>query len=153
LFPNCPHDLTFIFKNFKELRLEELNLSPYYGDSAVFLYFLRQSQSTLKSLSLDCSYFNNKMLELICDLLPNLKELRLEGYLDNLNSGLLALQKLKKLKKFSADLESEKNVLKGFPLAVNRNMLEIEAPLENTSEEFIAQFCRYSEETRISQCQ
>jgi hypothetical protein len=90
------------------MRLEELSLSSYYGDSTVFLDFLRQNQSTLKSLSLDCSYLNDEMLEVICDLLPNLEELRLEGYLDNLNSGLLALQKLKKLKKFSADLEAEK---------------------------------------------
>lgn len=51
------------------------------------------------------------MLEVVCGLLPNLEELQLEGDFDNLNSELLALHKLKKLKKFSAGYHTENKCL------------------------------------------
>jgi hypothetical protein len=133
-------DIRTFMGDFKEMRLEELFLSYYRGDHAVLLDFLRQSQSTLKSLSLNYCDLTNEMLEGICESLINLEELHLHrrGFND-LSSGLLALQKLKKLRKFIADLNINVNVFKGFTVAVNDNMLEIEAPLGYASTEFIAQ--------------
>jgi hypothetical protein len=109
-------DTILILKNIKQLRLEEFFLRSYRGDLNVLWEFLRQNESTLKSLLLGHCDLTVEMLEVVCDLLPNLEELRLEDY----NDSVLAVQKLKKLKKFSAFISTENNVLEVLTLAITR---------------------------------
>ncbi len=139
LISDNPVDWSFM-GDLKEMRLEAFDLSFYRDDPDVLLDFLRQNGSTLKSLSLTYCHLTDEKLEGVCELLPNLEELRLQEDFDNPESGILALQKLKKLKKFSICSLGESNILESLTFAVNENMLEveIEAPLQDNTTEFIA---------------
>jgi hypothetical protein len=75
-------DTMFILKNIKKLRLEEFFLRSYRGDLNVLWEFLRQNESTLKSLLLGHCDLIVEMLEMVCDLLPNLEELLLGNVMD-----------------------------------------------------------------------
>ncbi len=139
LFPDNPDDWNFL-GDLEEMRLEGFELSNYRdnrGNRGMLLGFLRQNGLTLKYLSLTVYYLTDKMLEVICDA-SILEKLRLDGKYFFVSRGFLALQKLKKLKKLRLFSLVKKNILEGLATVVNENMLEIVAPLDDTSAEFIA---------------
>lgn len=133
-------DWTFI-GDLKEIRLERLSLSQYNGDNNLLQNFLRQNAS-LKSLGLTSCILTDQLLELICDSLKNLESLFFANdSFTNINSGLLALQKLTKLKTFCVHfLTADKNVLEGFTFVVNQNLVHIEASIDGATPEFCEKF-------------
>jgi hypothetical protein len=136
-----PADWNFI-GDLKEIRLESLNLTRCRDDNNLLQNFLRQNAATLKFLSLTSCGLTDQLLETICESLKNLETLCLANdSFANINSGLLALQKLTKLKTFNVHfLSADKNVLEGFTFVVNENLVEIEATIDGASPEFIEKF-------------
>ncbi len=126
----------------KDLSLEILSLTQYVNEGNLLQNFFCQLATTLKSLSLGYCGLTDQLLEAICDTLTNLETFRLDDRLENIDSGFQALQKLTKLKSFSVHkhLVLKKNVLEGFGFVVNENLVEIEAPIDGATPEFIEKF-------------
>jgi hypothetical protein len=122
----------------KEMRLKKFELTNYRVVSTVLLDFLRQNGSTLKSLTLYYCVLTDEMLDGICESVKNLDTLRLASNFNDVSNGLLALQKLKNLRKLIV-ADTKRNVLEIFTVSVNQNKLEIETPLQDAPTEFIAQ--------------
>jgi hypothetical protein len=134
-----PEEWNFI-GNLKEMRLEELALHCYRGETNLFLDFLRQNAGILKSLRLE-NCLSREMLELICGTLNDLEALYIyeDSWDDDYNH--LAFQKLTKLKKFSFQLGLyDLNALEGFAIVINENLENITAPIHGATPEFIEKF-------------
>ncbi len=140
-YNSISHEEWNFIDNLKEMRLEELDLNNYEGDTNLLMEFFRQNANTLKSLCLDNCYFTREMLELICGTLNDLEALYLSQVSWDDDYNHLAFQKLTKLKKFwFQQAMHDLNALEGIAIVVNENLVEISAPIHGATPEFIEKF-------------